>query len=139
MQSLILNYYLELDLSGGDHMNEHNVPVSAGEQYDVWISSVGGKGDGIARVKGFVLFVSGVAKGDYVKIKVTKVLEKVGFAQLVEKLEKPEGGQPQQGGHRRHSSRFQTMTKEDIDNMEDESSSEQYDDSEDFGEEFVEE
>ncbi|HIJ10810.1 TPA: TRAM domain-containing protein, partial [Candidatus Woesearchaeota archaeon] len=61
-------------------MNDNNVPVKAGEQYDVWINSVGGKGDGIARVKGFVLFVPNVQKGDYVKLSITKVLEKVGFA-----------------------------------------------------------
>ena len=52
-------------------MHEQNIaPVKAGETYDVEIQSVGGKGDGIARVKGFVLFVANTKKGEYVKIKI---------------------------------------------------------------------
>ena len=35
-------------------------PVRVGEEVDVKIEAVGEKGDGIARVKGFVLFVPGV-------------------------------------------------------------------------------
>jgi len=70
-------------------MNETDAPVRIGETYDVSINAVGEKGDGIARVRGFVLFVPKVQKGDYVKIKVTKVLPKVGFAEVVEKLDAP--------------------------------------------------
>ncbi|MBI2151407.1 TRAM domain-containing protein, partial [Candidatus Woesearchaeota archaeon] len=68
-------------------MNEQAPPVKTGDIVEVSIESVGGKGDGIARVRGFVLFVPNVKKGDYVKIKVTKVLPKMGFAEFVEKLE----------------------------------------------------
>ena len=60
-------------------------PVNVGEELDVKIEAVGEKGDGIAKVKGFVLFVPGVKEGDEVKIKVTKVLRKVGFAEVVGK------------------------------------------------------
>ena len=60
-------------------MNSQEAPVKVGEIHEVEIKSVGEKGDGIARVNGFVLFVPSVKKGDYVKIKVTKVLPKVGF------------------------------------------------------------
>jgi len=56
----------------------NQAPVKEGEFHQVSIKAVGEKGDGIARVGGFVLFVPGVKKGDYVKIKITKVLEKVG-------------------------------------------------------------
>ena len=71
-------------------MNEQQIaPVKVGETYDVAINAVGEKGDGIARVKGFVLFVPSVAKGDFVKVRVTRVLAKVGFAEVVEKLEAP--------------------------------------------------
>ena len=45
-------------------------------------------GDGIARVKGFVLFVANTKAGDYVRIKVTKVLKNVGFAEVLKKIEK---------------------------------------------------
>ncbi|PIN73503.1 hypothetical protein COV20_04745 [Candidatus Woesearchaeota archaeon CG10_big_fil_rev_8_21_14_0_10_45_16] len=108
-------------------MNERSAPVNAGENYDVWINSVGEKGDGIARVKGFVLFVPGVSKGDFVRIKVTKVLEKVGFAEVVQKLDKPAGGQPQR------SSKYATMTEADIHKMPEQEQT-QYEDTEDFGE-----
>ena len=65
-------------------MNQQEPPVIVGETYDVSINAVGGKGDGIAKVKGFVVFVPGVQQGDYVKIRITKVLPKVGFAEMVD-------------------------------------------------------
>ena len=61
-------------------------PVKAGEEYDVEIGEVGAKGDGIARVNNFVVFVADVKKGDKVKIKIKEVRnrfatgEKVGTA-----------------------------------------------------------
>ncbi len=58
-------------------------PVSEGEEHDVKIEAVGEKGDGIARIQGFVVFVPGVKEGDEVKIRVTKVLQKVGFGEVV--------------------------------------------------------
>lgn len=70
-------------------MNANQAPVSVGEEHKVTIDSVGNKGDGVARVKGFILFIKGVKKGDYVQVKITKVMEKVGFADVTAKLEKP--------------------------------------------------
>lgn len=58
-------------------------PVNVGDELDVTIESVGAKGDGVAKKEGFVLFVPGVQKGDNVRIKVTRVLRKVGFAEVV--------------------------------------------------------
>lgn len=69
-------------------------PISEGETYTGIIDAVGEKGDGVLRIKGFVVFVPNVAKGDFVKVKITKVLQKVSFGELVEKLEKPSGPQP---------------------------------------------
>ncbi|MBU0665778.1 MAG: TRAM domain-containing protein [Nanoarchaeota archaeon] len=65
-------------------------PVNEGEEYDVKIEAVGEKGDGIARVKGFVLFVPNTKEGDEIRVKVTKVLRKVGFAEMVGKGRKEE-------------------------------------------------
>jgi len=62
-------------------------PVQVGEELDVRIEAVGEKGDGIARKRGFVLFVPNTREGDEVRVRVTKVLRKVGFAEVV--------GQPQ--------------------------------------------
>lgn len=64
-------------------------PIAEGETYTGMIDAVGEKGDGVLRIKGFVVFVPGVQKGDYVKVKVTKVLQKVSFGELVEKLDAP--------------------------------------------------
>jgi predicted RNA-binding protein with TRAM domain len=58
-------------------------PINVGETYDVTIEDVGRDGDGIARIEGFVVFVPNTKKGDKVKIRVTKVSRKVGFAEIV--------------------------------------------------------
>lgn len=58
-------------------------PVEVGDEVNVKIESVGEKGDGLARVNGFILFVPGVKAGQEVRIRVTKVLRKVGFAEVV--------------------------------------------------------
>lgn len=108
-------------------MNENQAPVKVGEEYEVNVDAVGEKGDGIARVKGFVLFVPGVKKGDFVKIRITKVLAKVGFAEVTEKLEKQV-----------RPSKFATVSKEEFNEPENEPE-EQYEETDDFGEEFAEE
>jgi predicted RNA-binding protein with TRAM domain len=58
-------------------------PVREGEEIDVTIEAVGEKGDGIAKQKGFVLFIPGVKVGERVRIKITRVLSKVGFGAVV--------------------------------------------------------
>lgn len=58
-------------------------PVKVGEELEVTIEAVGEKGDGICKKKGFVLFVPNTKQGDTVKIRITKVLRKVGFAEVI--------------------------------------------------------
>lgn len=58
-------------------------PVKPGEIYDVNIEAVGEKGDGIAKIRGFVIFIPGVKQGEQVKIKINKVLRKVAFGEVV--------------------------------------------------------
>ena len=58
-------------------------PVRVGEEIEVTIEAVGEKGDGIAKKNGFVLFIPNVKEGDRVRIRITKVLRKVGFAEVV--------------------------------------------------------
>jgi predicted RNA-binding protein with TRAM domain len=60
-------------------------PVNVGDEFDATVEGVGEKGDGFIRKDGFILFVPNVQKGDLVKIKVNKVLKKVGFAEVVGK------------------------------------------------------
>ena len=58
-------------------------PIKVGEEIDLKIEAVGSKGDGIGKVKGFVIFVPGTKEGDNVKVKITKVFRKVAFAEAV--------------------------------------------------------
>ena len=66
-------------------------PIREGEELDVKIESAGKKGDGIAKVKGFVIFIPNVKEGDEVRIKVTRVLNKVGFGEVIGEAKKTEG------------------------------------------------
>lgn len=107
-------------------------PVKVGEELDVKIEAVGEKGDGIAKKDGFVLFVPGVHEGDEVRVRVTKVLNKVGFAESIGAAQStPVVSQPKP--------RFE---KKDEYNKEEESEDkpeEKAQDTEDFGEEKTEE
>ena len=58
-------------------------PVNVGDIVEVKIEAVGEKGDGIAKIKGFVIFVPNGKKDETVKVKITRVLRKVGFAEIV--------------------------------------------------------
>ena len=66
-----------------DRPRQSFAPVKVGEELDVTIEAVGEKGDGICKKKGFVLFVPNTKQGDTVKIRITKVLRKVGFAEVI--------------------------------------------------------
>lgn len=59
-------------------------PVKVGDVREVKIEAVGSEGDGIAKIEGFVVFVPGAKMNDSVKIRITKVLKKYGFAEIVE-------------------------------------------------------
>jgi len=59
-------------------------PVSVGDIRTVKIEAIGSGGDGIAKISGFVIFVPNAKLNDEVTIRVTKVLRKYAFAELVE-------------------------------------------------------
>ena len=75
-----------INLFGNDYSNDRksNAPVNEGEEYDVKIEDLGRDGDGITRIEGFVVFVSGAKVGDEVKIRVNSVRRNFGFAEVVE-------------------------------------------------------
>ncbi len=62
---------------------DSSAPVEAGESYDVTIEDIAREGDGIARVSGFVIFVPNTEVGDEVTVKVTKVMRKFAFGEVV--------------------------------------------------------
>ena len=93
-------------------------PVNIGDELDLKIEAVGEKGDGIAKIKGFVIFVPGAKQGEEVKVRITKVLRKVGFGEVVGAGSAKQEEEPEQD--------------EKAENSDQEQDSE---DSEDFGEE----
>ena len=60
-------------------------PVSVGDTFDVRVTKLGKKSDGIAYFKGYVIFVPGTAIGDEVHIEIEMVKESFARAKVVEK------------------------------------------------------
>ena len=74
---------------GGFRPQRSFAPVKVGDEIDVKIEAVGEKGDGIAKVQGFVLFVPSTKEGEECKVRVTRVLRKVGFAEKIGEADGP--------------------------------------------------
>lgn len=60
-------------------------PVEMGREYEVDIKEMSQRGDGIARIEGFVVFVPGTKLDDHVRIRVTRISRKFAEAELVER------------------------------------------------------
>ncbi|MDG6905403.1 MAG: TRAM domain-containing protein [Nitrososphaerota archaeon] len=58
-------------------------PVEAGKEYDVEVTELSRRGDGIAKVQGFVIFVQGAKVGQKVRIKVDRVGPRFASATIV--------------------------------------------------------
>jgi predicted RNA-binding protein with TRAM domain len=58
---------------GGGFKSNKPAPIREGEEFNVKIDEVSGRGDGVTRVKNFVVFVPGVQQGDSVKIRIKEV------------------------------------------------------------------
>ena len=67
----------------GEDRGPRFAPVNVGDELDLKIEAVGEKGDGIAKIKGFVIFVPNTKQGETVKVRITKVLRKVGFGEIL--------------------------------------------------------
>src|SRR5271167_2660962 len=59
-------------------------PVEVGKEYNVTISDTSKRGEGIAKIDGFVIFVPGTKMGQQARIKVTSVSERFASGQVVE-------------------------------------------------------
>lgn len=64
-------------------------PVEEGKTYTVEIDDLGSKGDGIARVDGFVVFVPETEVGEAVEVEVNSVGRKFAFAEVVDRDVEP--------------------------------------------------
>lgn len=68
---------------GGRRFDDRPKPVETGKEYDVSITEISRKGDGIARVDGFVIFVKGGQVGQNAKVKITQVGGRFATADVV--------------------------------------------------------
>jgi predicted RNA-binding protein with TRAM domain len=58
-------------------------PVKVGQELTVNIGALARKGDGVAKVEGFVIFVKGARLNQNVQIKITEVRETFAVGQLL--------------------------------------------------------
>ncbi|HZA07049.1 MAG TPA: TRAM domain-containing protein [Nitrososphaeraceae archaeon] len=59
-------------------------PVETGKEYEVQITEISRKGDGIARIQGFVIFVKEGKVGQNAKIRVIQVGNRFAIAEIVD-------------------------------------------------------
>ena len=58
-------------------------PVQIGKEYDVEVTEVSQKGDGIARIQGYVIFVKNGQAVQKPRVKITSVGERFAIAEIV--------------------------------------------------------
>jgi predicted RNA-binding protein with TRAM domain len=59
-------------------------PVEAGKEYEVQITEISRKGDGIARIQGFVIFVKGGKVGQNAKIRISQIGPRFATAEIID-------------------------------------------------------
>jgi predicted RNA-binding protein with TRAM domain len=123
------------DRGFGGGQNRSFAPIQVGQELDVKIEAVGEKGDGIAKVKGFVIFVPNTKAGEDVKIRITKVSKKVGFGEVIggSTDRSQDEGSEEYSEESEDESESEPVSKSDED-FESEDTEEAEEDSESFGE-----
>jgi predicted RNA-binding protein with TRAM domain len=59
-------------------------PVKVGEEIDVTVSEVSRRGDGVARIQGFVIFIPTAKQGMQAKIRIKEIRPNYATAELIE-------------------------------------------------------
>lgn len=67
--------------SGYEHSGRR--PVELGKVYDVEVTELSRKGDGIARVQGFVVFIKDGKVGQRPRVKITNLGERFAIGEIV--------------------------------------------------------
>ncbi|MFY9872239.1 MAG: TRAM domain-containing protein [Candidatus Nitrosopolaris sp.] len=68
---------------GGSRGSPGPKPVEVGKEYEVDVTDISRKGDGIARIQGFVIFIEDGKVGHRLKVKVTEVADRFAKATIV--------------------------------------------------------
>jgi len=63
--------------------NDYDRPVKQGDEIEITIESTGAKGDGVAKLDNFVIIVPGAKEGDRVRVRITRVLRKMAFGDII--------------------------------------------------------
>jgi len=66
------------------YMNKLNKPVEVDKEYEAEIQDISRRGDGIAKIEGFIIFVPNTKQGEHVKFKVTRVGSRFATGELVQ-------------------------------------------------------
>jgi predicted RNA-binding protein with TRAM domain len=61
-----------------------NKPVEEGKEYELEIKETSRRGDGVARIEGFVVFVPQSKPGDHVKVKIKTVGPRFATGEIVQ-------------------------------------------------------
>jgi predicted RNA-binding protein with TRAM domain len=77
-------------------------PVESGKEYDVQVTEISRKGDGVARVQGFIVFVKGGRVGQKTRVRVTHVGDRFATAETID------GGEQQQVEQQQYQSTEQS-------------------------------
>jgi predicted RNA-binding protein with TRAM domain len=86
-------------------------PVEVGKEYDVEVTELSRRGDGVAKVQGFVIFVQGAKVGQKVKIKVDRVGPRFASATVVTGASGSSSGSSDAGSSEGDSGDSSSMTE----------------------------
>jgi predicted RNA-binding protein with TRAM domain len=64
--------------------NNMTKPVEVDKEYEAEIEDISRRGDGIAKIQGFIIFVPNTKQGEHVKFKVTRVGSRFAIGELVQ-------------------------------------------------------
>lgn len=59
-------------------------PVEVDKEYEAEIEDISTRGDGIAKIEGFIIFVPNTKKGERAKFKITRVGNRFAIGELVQ-------------------------------------------------------
>ncbi len=59
-------------------------PVKVGEELDVTVSEISRRGDGVARIQGFVIFIPNTKQGTQAKIRIKEIRPNFATAEVIE-------------------------------------------------------
>ena len=83
-------------------------PVESGKEYDVQVTEISRKGDGVARIHGFIVFVKGGRVGQKTRVRVTHVGDRFATAETID------GGEQQQAEQQQVEQHQSTEQSKDI-------------------------